>query len=176
MNIYSRKVCAIASSDDTSDEGTLPPPGCTHTLGKIKCSFWQRFIDIVQLWRPHFHNRTCAQRWSGLCNAFNFHYSARLQSLSIILALTVEWINWCIWQGQLLPYVVLTAGFDIGNLSTSPSVNRSSGRDGWVNRLRPLQTFSPDSRFPGRVTDMLNQSGPMHTPLSQPTDTHWYTH
>lgn len=95
---------------------------------------------------------------SGRKTGLNSHYSARLWSLSIILALTVRWINWCIWQGQLLPYVVLTAGLDIRNLSASPS------REWWEGRLsesgEDISECSPHSQqlqivLLNRITDIF---------------------
>lgn len=80
----------------------------------------------VSLSAPHHNTDSSGEitgsprRWNGLSEALDFHYSARMWSLSITPTLTCWWINWPVWQGQLLPHVVLTAGFDIRNLSTFP--------------------------------------------------------
>ena len=71
----------------------------------------------------------------------------------------------------VLPCVVLTAGFDIGNLSTSPS------RERWEGRLsesgEDISEFSPYSQqlqavlLLDRTADILNLSVPTHVRLAQ---------
>lgn len=116
------------------------------------------------------------RKWNRLSNAFNFHYSARLWSLSIIGALTVRWINWCIWQGQLLLYVVLTAGFDIEDLSASPSRGQW---ERWLSESgEDISEFSPHSQqlqiifLLNRITDILNLNILTHVRLSQNNNLH----
>lgn len=88
-------------------------------LGFFKC-------PSPQHWQLRWDYRSL-RRWNGLSKALDFHYSARMWSLSITPTLTCWWINWRVWQGQLLPRVVLTAGFDIRNLSTLPFTRAAGG-------------------------------------------------